>query len=105
MEQAEKKLNELDPKIVEYHVLRQISNKVIRLQESLINEFLAKGVLFPMDAAILIEEVDKQRDHLKEEHWFLHSYAKRRFQGGGSVLDDPTGIELTDDETNKNTST
>ena len=76
-EQAEAILQSLDPKIVEYHVLRQVSSRVITLQEEMINQFLEKGVLFPMDASILIDEVDAQRHSLKNEHWFFHSYAKR----------------------------
>lgn len=94
VKRAEEILASKDPKIVEYHVLRQVSNRVITLQEEMIDQFLQKGVLFPMDAAILIEEVDKQRESLKEEHWFLHAYSKRNSALLESVAPDPTGIEL-----------
>jgi len=84
VKRAEEILSGLDPSVVEYHVLRQVSNRVITLQEEMINQFLQKGVLFPMDAAILVEEVADQRRSLRNEHWFLHSY--RRRNSSDSVL-------------------
>merc|ERR1711916_53147 len=98
VKRAEEILAGIDPRIVEYHVLRQVSNRVITLQEEMIDQFLQKGVLFPMDAAMLIEEVDKQRENLKKEHWFLHAYTRRNSALQESVLDNPTGIELNHDD-------
>ena len=81
VKRAEALVDQLDKKKVEHHVLKQVSNKVINLQEELISQFLDKGILFAMDAKLLIEEVEMQRDQLEKEHWFLHSYRTRSDAG------------------------
>lgn len=59
--EAKAKFALIEKEVVDHHVLKQIANKLLHIQEDMIQHFKEEGILYPIDAELLISETEEQK--------------------------------------------
>ena len=88
--QAKEKFSLIDQQVVDHHVLKMIASKLLHIQEDTIQHFKDEGILYPIDAELLIEEAEQQKKILlrdfREKYFFTDSTKPDRNRAPTTVV-------------------
>jgi hypothetical protein len=88
--QAKEKFSLIDQEVVDHHVLKMIASKLLHIQEDTIQHFKDEGILYPIDAELLIEEAEQQKKILlrdfREKYFFTDSTKPDRNRAPTTVV-------------------